>query len=224
MALRNAGSRLELAVSVVLIACALFITTVVLVGRRANDYELGIWEISDEDLAAALSRGNVIGAKDAEVQVVEFSDVECPFCAGYVPVLDSLVDRFDGRVSILYRHFPIETVHDHAMAGAVALECAADRGRFEPFYREVFGGQEDIGLRSWTEYAAGAGVADTLAFASCMTSGEMENRVNTDISAARQIGVSATPFVVIGNTGLIGLRPLEELVDHVERYLEDRRR
>ena len=223
MTSRKAGSRLELAVSVVLIVCALLITTVVLVGRRTNDYELGIWEVSDEDLAAALSRGNVIGAEDAEVRVVEFSDVECPFCASYVPILDSLVDRFGGRVSILYRHFPIETVHQHAMAGAVALECAAIQGHFESFYREVFGRQDEIGSRSWTEYAAGAGMADTLGFRSCMTSGDMENRIDADIEAGRQIGVSATPFVVIGNTALIGVRPLGELVEHAERYLDDAR-
>lgn len=66
-------------------------------------------------------------------------------------------------------------------------------------------------------------MADTLAFGRCMTSGDMEKRIDADIEVGRQIGVSATPFVVIGNMALIGVRSLEELADHAERYLGDAR-
>jgi len=215
---KSKSSRIELISSCVLISCAILITINVITGQCVSDYERGIWEITDNELASALSRGHLIGNRNAPVQIVEFADVECPFCRQYVAVLDSLVKHFDGAVSVRYRHFPITTQHAHAMAGAVAIECAAEQGQFESFYREVFSRQEEIGSTPWDNFASGAGLADSVRFANCLENPSIIDIINDDIQVAREIGISATPFLVIGKKALIGIRPLGELVKHAERY------
>ena len=218
------STKLELVVSCVLIGCAVVITANVITGQCAADYERGIQELTDGELASALSGGHLIGDGGSPVQIVEFADVECPFCGQYVAVLDSLIEHFDGAVSLRYRHFPITTQHPHAMAGAVAMECAAGQGRFEPFYREVFGKQEEIGTEPWTAFAASAGIADLGAFTRCIDGSQVARVVNADIRAARELGVSATPFVIIGSKALIGIRPLGELIRYTELYQRELRR
>ena len=212
-------SRLETTVSIVLVVCAVLITVNALRSRDGNDYERGIWEVSADDREAALERGYELGGEGAELRIVEFADVECPFCGRYVATLDSLVERYDGRVSVLYRHFPLETVHEHAFTGAIALECSGAQGKFESFYRNVFANQSQIGSLSWAEFADQAAVPDTVVFKTCMEGRDAQVAVESDIRVARRIGVSATPFVVIGGKGLVGARPLDELVRHVDEHL-----
>src|SRR5882762_1435848 len=75
---------------------------------------------------------HALGASHAPVRVVEYGDFECPNCKQAAPAVKLLLERFAGRVRLVYRHFPLEEVHPHALHAALAAEVAAGQGKFWP--------------------------------------------------------------------------------------------
>jgi protein-disulfide isomerase len=86
------------------------------------------------------------GPIDAPVSLVEYGDFECPHCKQAAPVVKLLLERFAGRVRFVYRHFPLEGVHPHALSAAVAAEAAGAQGRFWPMHDRLFADQQHLEL------------------------------------------------------------------------------
>ena len=70
------------------------------------------------------------GAQHATVTIVEYGDFECPVCRSAEPAVRMVLDAHADRVQLVYRHFPIESVHPHALMAAEASEAAAAQGKF----------------------------------------------------------------------------------------------
>jgi protein-disulfide isomerase len=119
---------------------------------------------------------------------------------------------------VLYRHAPIPS-HEYAADAARASQCAGEQGRFEAYHDALFAHQKSIGQLSWTAFADTAGVADGKAFESCMSRTGSEAAVDNDRSAARRLGVKATPTLLINDQLLVGSPSEEELVSMVEKKL-----
>src|SRR5882672_8157894 len=81
---------------------------------------------------------HMLGSEHANVTVVEYGDFECPNCKQAAPVVKMLLQRFVGRVRIVYRHFPLEDVHPYALGAALASETAAGQGKFWPMHDLLF--------------------------------------------------------------------------------------
>lgn len=79
-----------------------------------------------ESVAVELDR-HVYGRPEAPITLVEYGDFECPYCGAAAPVLRRLVDESGGMVRLVYRHFPLFTVHPFALTAALAAEAAGDR-------------------------------------------------------------------------------------------------
>lgn len=159
-----------------------------------------------------------MGPLDAPVTIVEFSDFQCPFCAKPVKRLDSLRAAYPTQVSIVYRHFPLPE-HRYAIAAIRASECAANQGRFEAFHNVVFATQDSIGSAPWSYFARAAGVPDTALFAKCTKSDDPIAALALDAVAAKQLGVRATPTLLINQTELLGAQPLDTLIAYTTRAL-----
>lgn len=78
---------------------------------------------------------HIIGSKDAEIIIIEYSDTECPFCKRYHEAMHQAVDAYDGKVAWVYRHFPLTSIHPLAQPGAIAAECAATLGGNDMFWK-----------------------------------------------------------------------------------------
>lgn len=200
-----------------LVACALLVTALVV--RREFEgpapespvvRSIGDWE-------RLLDGGHRIGPADAELQLVEFSDFQCPYCRRSAFALDSLLRRFDGRLAIIYRHFPLEAVHPHAFEAAMAAECAAAQNAFVRLHDALFQHQERIGEASWAAIAAAADVPDAEQLATCVQERTYARRVADDVSVANEIGVRATPTFVVRGRVVRGVMS----VDDWERLLRD---
>ncbi|MGQ0765436.1 MAG: DsbA family protein [Gemmatimonadota bacterium] len=100
-----------------------------------------------------VAAGLRIGAPLAPVTVVEFTDLECPFCARFHEVYRSLVVQHGANLSLVFVHFPLPS-HRFAKPAAQAAECAAEAGRFAQFVDLVFQKQDSLGLLSFTSMAA----------------------------------------------------------------------
>ena len=87
---------------------------------------------------------HVLGRLDAPVTVVEHGDLECPYCRAAAPVLRALVERSDGRVRLVWKHFPLFEVHPHALTAALAAEAAGAHGLFWEMHDLLFAHQDHL--------------------------------------------------------------------------------
>lgn len=153
---------------------------------------------------------------DGKVHLVELVDLECPYCAKYALVLDSLKSTLRDTVSVRYVNYPIPS-HRFAHSGAVALECASRQNVGSRFVSVVYSDQDSIGFWPWIRFAQAAGIRDSAEFELCRRSPEIAERVDSALSISRSIGARATPTVVIGNVRLAGAPRLPELLDYVRK-------
>ena len=80
---------------------------------------------------------HIMGNPNADIVIVEYSDTECPFCKQFHETLHRVIEEYggDGKVAWVYRHFPIPQLHPKAPKEAEALECAAEQGGNEMFWK-----------------------------------------------------------------------------------------
>jgi protein-disulfide isomerase len=133
----------------------------------------------------------------ASVLVVEFADFQCPACRRFaLNHWPSVQARFGDSVALVFRHWP-QAYHPHAYGAAIAAVCAGQQGRFAHIHNLFYLEQEMIGRKSFLAFAAASGVQDLAAFAKCATGPEARAIVDADIGAARAIGGTGTPTLVI---------------------------
>src|SRR5206468_3654759 len=75
------------------------------------------------------AKGPSRGPDNAPVTIVEFSDFQCPFCGRAFPTVEKVMKDYDGKVRLVFRHFPL-SFHANAQKAAEAGACAADQGKF----------------------------------------------------------------------------------------------
>jgi protein-disulfide isomerase len=167
------------------------------------------------DLAVAVQAADhVLGASHAPVTVVEYADFECPNCKQAAPALKLLLERFAGRVRVVFRHFPLEEVHPHALAAAEAAECAGGQGKFWEMHDLLFANQEHLKNSQLHSYA------ERLQLDIARYTAEMDDQVHLqtireDVAGANRSGIRGTPgFFVNGRIQDVsfGMRSLSEAV------------
>lgn len=169
------------------------------------------------DTALFVSRGNVLGARDARIWIVEFSDFECPYCAALHATLRQLRRQHPNVVSIVFRHFPLQ-IHPAAGAAAIASECAARQGKFEPYADALFELQTSNSRSNLQSIANNVGVLDTATFRRCLSSPSVRSVVESDISAGVKLGLQGTPALIVNGQLLVGAVPLD-ILDRIVRSL-----
>jgi len=160
-----------------------------------------------------------IGPLHAPVTVLEYSDFECPNCKQAAPAVKLLLERFAERVRFVYRHFPLEEVHPHAVRAAEAAECAGGQQKFWPMYDLLFDNQAHLKLQHLHHYAERLDL-DVARFTAEMDDEIYLQRVREHMAGGRESGVRSTPtFFVNGvihdvSYGLHGLFDAVESVLH----------
>lgn len=145
---------------------------------------------------------HIRGDVDAAVKIVEYSDLECPFCKEFHGVMKQVVDQYDeDQVAWVYRHFPLEQLHSKAPAEAHASECAAELGGNEGFWAyvdrlyEVTPSNDGLDLDRLPEIASDVGL-DAQAFTECQQSDRHADTVDAQYQDARNAGGTGTPYNV----------------------------
>jgi protein-disulfide isomerase len=162
---------------------------------------------------------HMLGAAHAPVTVVEYGDFECPNCKQAAPTVKLLLGRFADRVRVVYRHFPLEEVHPHALLAAQAAEAAGGQGKFWPMHDSLFDNQHHLKLRQLRGYAERLEL-DLARFDAEMDDQVYLQRVREHIEGGRQSGVRATPtFFINGRIQDVSFG-LQFLVQGVEAALQ----
>ena len=145
------------------------------------------------ELAVAVDpRDHNLGASHAPVTVVEYGDFECPNCKQAAPAVKLLLEHFAGRVRVVWRHFPLEEVHPHALHAALAAEAAAGQGKFWPMHDLLFENPHHLKLPQLRSYAERLEL-DMVRYDADMSDTVYLQRVREDIEGGSASGVRSTP-------------------------------
>jgi Na+/H+ antiporter NhaA len=159
-------------------------------------------------------RDHIRGPADAPVTLVEYGDFECPYCGQAEPVIRALLAQFGKQLRYVFRHLPLDDVHEHAQLAAEAAEAAGAHGKFWEMHDLLFGRQDALSVEDLIGYAGELGL-DTDVFAEKLRKRKYAPRIARDVESADQSGVTGTPtFFANGRRhhGAFDLNSLTELV------------
>jgi Na+/H+ antiporter NhaA len=149
------------------------------------------------DLAVPIDdeRDHVRGPQDASVTLVEYGDLECPYCGRAETVVRELLSDF-GDLRYVWRHLPLNDVHPHAQMAAEASEAAHAQGKFWEMHDMMLAHQGDLTLRDILGYAQELGL-DMEQFKAAVRKRKGAGRIAEDVESADMSGVSGTPTFFI---------------------------
>ncbi len=158
--------------------------------------------ISTDELEAFYKTAYIAGDKDAKISVIEFSDVQCPFCQRHTNAgtLDQVMAKYPKDVNVIFAHFPL-SIHPSAQKAGEALECAGKLGGeegFAKFKKALFakGGDPKLDVIEAVATEQGMNAADMMA---CVNGGEFAQKVADQMAFGRKLGVTGTPGNIVMN-------------------------
>ncbi len=176
----------------------------------------------------------VIGNPDAPITIIEFSDFQCPFCARfYTQTLPLIHEEYieSGKVKLVFRDYPIQSIHPNAVPASVASECANEQGKFKGMHDMLFEKQNEWSrqvtadaLSLFSQYATKIQLEQDT-FDSCLTNGKYIDEIKKDLDDGRDYGVSGTPGFFVGNdeigyVELKGAQPFESFKKIIDAQLD----
>lgn len=159
-----------------------------------------------EDLAAV---GRNPGQAATPIQIIVFSDYECPFCKTQDAALRSVVKQHDD-VSVSHFNWPLPQ-HGNAFTAAVAAECAMRQDRFDAYSKLLFDHQDDLGSVSHTKLAQSADIPDLKRFDACVAQEKTRLIVESDRRQAKRLHLEITPTLIVNGTVYKGALTHDEL-------------
>jgi protein-disulfide isomerase len=141
-------------------------------------------------------RDHIQGPATAAVTLVEYGDYQCPYCGQAYPILLDLQERVGDRMRLVFRNFPLSTMHPHAQHAAESAEAAGAQGKFWEMHDYLFEHQSHLDDGALLRYAAEIGL-DVDRFTRDLTEHEFAGRVNDDFQSGIRSGVNGTPTFFI---------------------------
>ena len=172
-------------------------------------------------LALAVAVGavdHVLGPPHAAVSVVEYGDFECPNCKQAAPAVKLMLARFAERVRVVFRHFPLEEVHPHALLAAQAAEAAGGQGKFWQMHDLLFENQSHLKAHQLRTYAEKLEL-DMPRYDLEVDDEVYLQRVREHIEGGVRSGVHATPTFFVNGAFCDVSYGLQKLADGIEAAL-----
>lgn len=158
------------------------------------------------DLEPVGENDHVRGNAGADVLIVTYSDIECPYCGGFHETMVQLMDEYGDEVRWAFRHFPL-SFHPNAVPAANAAECAGEQGRFWEYVDELFEDQASLGADLYGDIAGDIGLNKSR-FEDCVASGRYQDKISSDMMGGSAAGVTGTPgSIIVGADGEMHLVP-----------------
>ena len=177
----------------------------------------------------------IIGSPNAPITIIEFSDFQCPFCARFhIQTLPIIMNEYvnEGKVKLVFRDFPIQSIHQNAIPASIAAECANEQGKFKEMHDILFEKQNEWSKKNtdnviilFNQYASEFGLEEEK-FDSCLKNGKYIEEIQKDLSDGRAYGISGTPGFFIGNdeigfVELKGAQPFESFKKIIDSQLKN---
>lgn len=157
-----------------------------------------------DGMRAVSADDHILGNPNATLKIVEYSDLECPFCKVFHQTMKQVMDVYgkSGKVAWVYRHFPIDQLHSKARKEAEATECANELGGAEKFWEftdmvyATTNSNNSLDPAQLPVIAGKVGL-DVKAFNACLSSGKYAEKVEADYQDAVKAGGRGTPNSIV---------------------------
>jgi protein-disulfide isomerase len=183
-----------------------------IIWARASNPTADVSKVDNNSiLAASVDSGNISdhikGNKESKVLLVEYGDFQCPGCGSAYPNVKTLMEEYGDRVALVFRNFPLTSIHPNAKVASAAAESAGLQGKFWEMHDMLYENQE-----AWSNLATGERVdafvtfasqlgLDTTKFTEDLTNPDVVKKVNFDLTLGKQNAVASTPtFFLNGET------------------------
>lgn len=154
------------------------------------------------------------------VTIVEFSDFQCPYCAKAQQTLRELQKIYGNKIKLVYKHFPLDSIHPEARKAAEATFCAQEQSmnKFWELHDKFFDDFRNLKVGIMKDMAKDIGL-DSMQFNQCLDSSKYAERVDQDFKEGISLGVESTPAFFINGRFLRGAQPLENFVEIIDEEL-----
>jgi protein-disulfide isomerase len=153
------------------------------------------------------------------IRVEEFSDFQCPACQHYYPAAAILKsEAYQGKVEFVFKHFPLESIHDRAYSAAVASEAAREQGKFYEYHDVLFENQPAFSDENLLKYAQDLGLDIAKFQEDYMNNPEVKSRVDADMAEAASLGLNSTPTFLV-NGKKISVSNRDMLIQTIDKYI-----
>src|SRR5262245_15193668 len=132
------------------------------------------------------------GPDSAKVTVVEFSDYQCPFCGQAEGLVKQVLETYPKDVRLVYKQFPLTSIHPNAMPAAKAALAAGRQGKFVEMHSLIFENQRQLSPEKFTEFAAKLSL-DVTQFQKDMESPEILAQINREMQEGKAADGTGTP-------------------------------
>lgn len=160
-----------------------------------------------------------VGPEDAPIVIVEFSDLQCPFCKRFHDeTFNQLLAAYPNQIRFVYRHLPLTSIHPEAFPAAEASMCANDQNTFWQYSDKIFKNQGNLGRELYLQIASDLKL-DSAAFEDCLNTQKYKDVVQEDMDFALGLGVQSTPTFFINGLALVGAQPLDAFKQIIDKEL-----
>jgi len=206
---------------------------------RSSMMRLTKFDLSKDPLAETMSKINVSGrptrgANASKVVVVNFDDLECPFCSRmHQTLFPEILKEYGDRITFIYKDYPLVDIHPWATHAAVDANClAAQNGdAYWDFADYIHANQHEVSnektpgarleaLDKLTLLQGQKHNLDVVKLQSCIKAQD-ESAVKASMKEAEGIGVEATPTLFINGEKIDGAVPISQLRAALDRALKD---
>ncbi len=141
------------------------------------------------------------GAKDGKVTIVEFSDYQCPFCGQAEPLVEQVLQAYPKDVQLVFKQFPLTSIHPNALPAAKAAVAAGKQGKFWEMHEQLFKNQRELSPDNYKKWAEELKL-DVPRFEKDMASPDVQAQIDKDGQDARAAEVTGTPTIFVNGKRL----------------------
>ncbi len=166
---------------------------------------------------ALIGESPTTGAAESKIVLIEFSDFQCPYCAKADQTLKQFMAKHQNEVTLVYKHFPLTSIHPQALSAAKAAWAANQQGKFWQYHDALFTQQDKLGEELYLEIAQSLNL-DLEQFN--RDRNVADTAIKQDMQLAEKLGVTGTPFFVMNEeifSGAMQLSNMEKVLASVSK-------
>ncbi|MDX9892827.1 MAG: DsbA family protein [Patescibacteria group bacterium] len=158
------------------------------------------------------------GNANAKVTLIEFSDFQCPYCQRHYATINQLAADYGDKIRVVFRHFPLSSIHPNAQKAAEAAECAGEQGKFWEMHDQLFEAAS-LDIASLKTMAGQLGLSQSQ-FDSCLDSSKYASKVAKQAAEAQAAGITGTPGTFVNSELVKGAYPVETFKQIIDGLLQ----
>ncbi len=172
--------------------------------NESKDIVMSTTKFKEDNISPVTTNDHILGDPMAPLKIVEFSDLECPYCKNFHPTMKRIMDEYGkkGEVAWIYRHLPIDSIHPKSRKEAEAAECAGEVGSNQKFWEfvdrlfEVTPSNNGLDPNKLFEIADYIKL-DKEKFKECFSSGKYAEHIESNLQDAISSGADGTPYSIL---------------------------